>query len=113
MLTDIKLRNARPGSQPYKLSDGNQLYLFVTRSGGKLWRLNYAFGGKQKSLSFGRYPIVGLAEARAKRDAAKALLLGGFDPSALKRMIESIKEDADRNTFERIARQWHENNVPR
>ena len=60
-LTDFAIRNAKPGDRPQKLSDGGNLYLLVTPAGGKLWRLNYRYFGKQKTLSLGVYPDVTLA----------------------------------------------------
>ena len=70
MLTDAKVRAAKPREKSYKLSDANRLYLLVTPSGGKLWRWNYQYAGKQKSMAFGAYPLVSLADARTKRDEA-------------------------------------------
>jgi hypothetical protein len=52
-LTDFAIRSIKPASKPKKLSDGGNLYLVATPSGGKLWRLNYRFLGKQKTLSLG------------------------------------------------------------
>ncbi len=63
-LTDIALRNAKPKEQPYKLFDGGGLFLYVTPSGSRLWRLAYRFAGKTKQLSFGPYPTISLADAR-------------------------------------------------
>src|SRR5205823_8716591 len=59
---------------------GGGLHMHVTTSGGKLWRLRYEYGGREKLLSFGPYPEVSLAEAREQRDAAKAMLRDGRDP---------------------------------
>ena len=73
-LTDTKLRSLKPSGKPTKHSDAGGLFVLVTPQGSKLWRLAYRFGGKQKTLSFGSYPIVTLAEARDKRDKAKRLL---------------------------------------
>ena len=64
MLNDAKLRAAKPQAKPYKLTDSHRLYLLVTPSGGKLWRWNYVFGDKQKSLAFGVYPLVSLIDGR-------------------------------------------------
>ena len=70
MLTDGKVRGVKPHAKPYKLTDANRLYLLVTPSGGKLWRWNYDYDGKQKSMAFGAYPLISLADARSKRDEA-------------------------------------------
>lgn len=83
-LSDFALRKAKPGEKPYKLSDSGGLYALVTPSGSKLWRLKYRFGGKEKVLSFGAYPIVSLATARRKRDEAKQLLAEQTDPASKK-----------------------------
>ncbi len=63
-LTDTRVRNAKPGGKPYKLSDANWLYLVVHPSGSKLWRMNYRFLGKQKTLAIGPYPEVNYRGAR-------------------------------------------------
>lgn len=84
-LSDLAIRNAKPAEKPYKLSDSGGLYLLVQTNGSRLWKLKYRFDGKERSLAFGPYPLVALAEAREKRDAAKKLLLAGTDPSAQKR----------------------------
>jgi hypothetical protein len=59
-LTDTKVRNAKIGKSPVSLSDAGGLYLHITPAGGKLWRYNYRFGGKQKTITFGRYPEISL-----------------------------------------------------
>ncbi len=74
MLNDTPIRNVKAGARPVKLSDSGGLCLLVTPTGSKLWRLAYRFAGKQKSLALGAYPFVTLKQARARRDAAKALL---------------------------------------
>lgn len=108
MLNDAKLRAAKPRDKEYKLTDSYRLYLLVKPSGGKLWRWNYAYGGKQKSMNFGIYPMVSLLDARAKRDEARALLGEGKDPAIVKRLRIQANRDAAAMTFERVAREWHE-----
>ena len=71
MLSDTKVRSAKPRQKPYKISDGHQLYLYVSTAGGKLWRMNDQFDEKQRTLSLGHYPIIGLSEARELRDEDK------------------------------------------
>jgi len=84
-LTDTACRTAKPSSKIRKMSDGGGLQLWIMPNGSKLWRLAYRFMRKPKSLSFGRYPIVTLAEARDSRDTAKKQLAKGTDPSTAKR----------------------------
>ncbi len=72
-LTDAKVRVLKPKNAPYKLSDGEGLYVLVTAGGSRLWSLAYRFNGKQKTLALGKYPAVSLLDARRARDAAKQL----------------------------------------
>lgn len=111
MLSDMKVRSAQPRAKAYKLSDEHQLYLFVSPSGGRLWRMDYRYDGKRKCLSIGRYPLISLAEARAKRDAAKRILADGKDPATVRKLMIEANIEASRNTFEKIARQWHSENI--
>ena len=76
-LTDTAVRNAKPAAKGYKLADGGGLFLYVSPAGGKLWRLKCRHGGREQLLSFGAYPLITLAEAREKRDAAKKQLKDG------------------------------------
>ena len=71
MLNDTRVRNAKGGDRPIKLSDSGGLYLLIKPNGSKLWRLAYRFGGKQKSLALGAYPTITLKKARELREAAK------------------------------------------
>ena len=84
-LTDSTIRNATPKDKPFKLFDGGGLFLLVTPTGSKLWRLKYRFHGKEKGLALGVYPAVSLADARKSRDQARRLLVSGLDPAAERR----------------------------
>jgi integrase len=108
-LTDAKCRNSKGAIRPYKLSDGGGLYLLVNPEGARYWRLAYRWHGKQRSLSLGIYPAVGLMEARVGRDDAKRSLAANIDPSAAKRERKRAAKLATGNTFEAVAREWHEN----
>ena len=92
-----------------KLSDGGGLYLHVTATGSKLWRMAYRFEGKQKLLSFGAYPAVSLKDARHRRDDARESLAKGIDPGEEKKQAREAvlaKEREERDTFEFVAREW-------
>jgi integrase len=84
-LTDARCKGAKPTAKACKLFDGGGLYLFVTPAGAKVWRLSYRLAGKPKTMSFGPYPAVSLAQARILRDEAKAALREGSDPMAPRR----------------------------
>ena len=105
-LTDTMLRGLKPGPKPQKLSDGGGLFLLVTPSGGRLWRLAYRFDGKQKQLAFGSYPEIGLKRAREKRDAAKALLAEGIAPAEQARRDKAVQQAASANTFSLLADEY-------
>lgn len=102
-LSDRSVRNAKPKNKPYKLSDGEGLHLFVGPNGSRLWRMNYRFGGKQKTLSFGSYPSVKLSDAREKRADAKKLLSESIDPAVQLKMKKLSQRIHETNTFGNIA----------
>jgi integrase len=102
------LKAAKPGAKPYKLADGKGLYLYVAATGLRSWRMKYRFLGKEKVLTFGPYPEVKLGEARDKRDAARALLRDGRDPGMQKRLAAAAGALDAENTFESVARDWHQ-----
>jgi integrase len=105
-LTDIAIRNAKPRDGAYKLADSAGLYLFVTPAGGKLWRLKFRVSGREKKLSLGSWPEIGLAAARRKRDEAREALAAGADPALEKQRAKArAKEDAG-NSFAAIASEY-------
>lgn len=105
-LSDAAVRNTKPAEKAQKLADGGGLFLLVTTSGSKLWRLKYRFDGKEKLLSFGAYPDTGLKEAREKRDAARKLLAAGVDPGENRKAMKASRALEETNSFEIIAREW-------
>lgn len=105
-LTDTALRRLKTEAKPYKLADGGGLYLFVKPNGTKSWRIDYRFLGKRKTLSIGAYPAVTLADARTRREASKALLAQGKDPSVQKRAEKRAAIVANANTFGAIAEEY-------
>jgi integrase len=107
-LTAKAVETAKPKDKAYKLFDGGGLYLEVKPPNSKLWRLKYRYLNKEKKLCIGEYPAISLADARTHRDEAKKLLANGHDPSAVKQEIKQEKIQEQANTFEAIAREWHE-----
>ena len=112
-LNDRQIKHAKPKDKPYKLTDGNGLYLHITPAGGKLWRLKYRIDGKEKTLSIGKYPDISLVEARMVAENAKRNKAQGIDPSQAKQQAKQERKAALLNTFEHIARDWHQNNINR
>lgn len=107
-LNDVQIRAAKPTDKQYKLTDGEGLYLLVHSNGSKYWRLNYRFGGKQKTLALGVYPTTTLAAAREKRAQAKKMLAVNIDPGEQKKQDQFEQSNGD--SFEEVARAWHANN---
>jgi integrase len=107
-LSDAKARNAKPRAKPYKLSDGEGLFLVVMPSGGKYWRMRYFIGEKEKTLALGVYPEVTISEARERRAHAKKVLLAGNDPGEVKKQAKQLATQKAANTFGSLAREWFE-----
>lgn len=107
-LSDAKTRNAKPRTKPYKIADGEGLFLVVMPSGSKYWRLKYFFGRKEKQLALGVYPDVALADARDRRAEARRLLAAGSDPSEAKKEVKRQAILKSANAFETVAREWFE-----
>ncbi len=103
MLTDLRVKKAKPKEKRYTLFDSGGLYLEIAPNGGKWWRFRYSYGGKQKVISLGVYPTVSLKKAREKRDNARTLLANGQDP-ALKRNEKNTKTRAP--VFRQVAEEW-------
>jgi integrase len=108
-LTDLKARTAKPRDKAYKLADNHGLYLLVSPRGAKWWRLKYRLAGKEKVLALGVYPEVTLAEARDKQAIARKLINNGQDPVDAKREQKRLGMARAENSFERVAKEWHEN----
>jgi integrase len=105
-LTDTAVRNAKPAKKTAKLFDERGLYLEVSPAGGKWWRHKYRFEGREKRLSLGVYPDVGLKEARERRDAARQLLAKGVDPGEHRKAQKLARTEQAANSFEVVAREW-------
>jgi len=101
-LSDVKIRNLKPKPKTYKVADFDGLYIAVNPSGSKLWRFKYRLGGKEKLLSIGVYPAISLAQARQARDAARAAVAAGTDPSEAKQEDKRIRRESQGHTFEKI-----------
>ena len=105
-LTAPAVKNAKPKAKRYKLSDGGNLFLIVTPTGSKWWRLRYWLDGKEKSISLGTYPETSLSEAREKRNRAKAKLNEGTDPSKGKQARGAPDKPLDGPSLEDVATEW-------
>jgi integrase len=105
-LTDTFLRSVKPTGKAQKYPDGGGLYLYVSPTGGKLWRMDYRYAGKRKTLSMGAYPTLSLADARTRRQEAKVQLAKGVDPGAHKQAVKAAVRAESGRSYEVIAREW-------
>jgi integrase len=102
MLSEPQIRAAKAKEKPYKLFDERGLFLLVSTTGARLWRLKYRHGGVEKLLALGAYPDVSLKRAREKRDEARTRVADGVDPSAERRAQRTAQADS----LEAVAREW-------
>jgi integrase len=109
-LTNTEVKQAKPKEKVYTLSDGGGLQLRVKPNGSKLWLFDYfkPYTKKRTSLSFGSYPALSIADARNKREDARALLAKDIDPKDHRDETNRLIEEAHNNTLEHIAAQWLE-----
>lgn len=105
-LTDIAIRNAKTRDKPYKMYDEKGLFLVVSPSGGRHWRMKYRRGGSEKKLSFGPYPHVSLRDARRMRDDAREMLSEGKDPAFEKHRTKLRAAAMADNTFTSVANEY-------
>ena len=112
-LSDNSCKKAAATDKPRKLADSGGLFLYVTPSGAKLWRLDYRFGTKRRTLALGAYPDVSLRRAREKRDEARRLLADGIDPGEHRRAAKAERAERATNSFEAVAREWFAKFSPR
>ncbi|GGX73197.1 integrase [Litorimonas cladophorae] len=105
-LTEAKLKSLKPKGKPYKVSDYDSLFVLVTPKGSKLWKFKFRLGGKEKSLSLGKYPAVSLKRARFLRDEARKLHAEGVDPAANKQKKKAKKASVSEHTFAKFAEKF-------
>ncbi len=126
--SDATIRATKAKDKPYRLNDGDGLYLLIrpegTPKGGWWWRLDYSITGRRKTLSLGTYPDTGLQLARRKADEARKLVEEGTDPSNVRKAGKAKRaeqREAERrieagiplaDSFEAIAREWFEGHKP-
>jgi integrase len=107
-LTDTEIRKSRPGDKAYRLPDSKGLFLFITPTGGKLWRWKYRHRGMQKLMTLGKYPDVPLALARERHAEARRLLATGVDPMEQRKAEKTAFKAKNENSFQTIAGLWFE-----
>ena len=112
LLTDAALKRASRKTKGYYLNDGRGLKLYISATGGKYWRFRYWIDGKERIVSIGEYPGMGLAAAREERDGLRHLVKTGRDPAHVQRAERAKVRRSDADTFESKARIWYNLQVP-
>lgn len=107
-LSDKACRQAAPAERPYKVTDGEGMYLLIQPNGTKLWRMNYSYGGKSKTAALGVYPAVSLRVARELRRKLREQLASGVDPALARREEKLLRRLAQGTNFEAVALEWYE-----
>ncbi len=113
-LSDKSIQALKPkGAWSYFVADGvNGLNIEVAPNGGKLWRVRYTYQGKRQKISVGSYPATSLKSARQKALEVRELIEKGVDPKEHRAEKERLEKFKAANTFEQVARAWHEHNRP-
>jgi integrase len=111
-LTIVEIRNAKPQASDYRLADSQGLFLHVTSAGGKFWRYRYRIGPKEKTLTLGRYPELGLVAAREAHYEARKMVSEGKDPALEKQKVKAARIEAAKITFRKLAEEWLEDQEP-
>ena len=105
-LTEMEIKNLKPSEKAYRVADSNGLSLEISPTGSKLWRWRYHYQGKEQTLALGKYPAVTLAEARRKRDDARALVNAGKHPTREKKLQKLRNQYQGENSFAKVAVRW-------
>ena len=103
-LTDKAVRAAKHQGKDYKLSDGEGMFVHVTRA-GRYWRLKFRLHGKERLMSLGTYPSTSLAAARERRAEARALIAEGINPVEHRRSRQAA-EAAQALTLRALVEDW-------
>lgn len=117
LLTDARVRNAKPKEKDYRIPEGHGLYLFVTTGGAKLWRWRHRFGGKGQVMSFGAHPGIGISAARDAHETARKVLARNINPMAQKKEqkeqtgqenlgAQPTTSPSDDRRFSKVADEW-------
>jgi len=106
MLTRLKIASVTPSLKRQRLFDGRGLYLEIAPSGGRWWRFKYRFERKEKRISLGVYPEVGIKDARERCDEVRKHLAAGIDPGAKRKAENAALIENAENTFKAVAEEW-------
>ena len=106
LLTDRLVQNAKPKEKPYRLADGDGLYLYVPLSGASSWQFRYRLGDKPQTATLGRLDPITLGQARAKAQDVRTLVADGHHVTAVRRVERAKRAAARTATFGVLAADW-------
>jgi len=117
-LNDTKIKNLKPKDKEYKVADGDGLYLHVTPTGSKIWKMRYRVGkGATSTLSIGKYPAVTLANARKEREHINHQVAIGEKPTTIANhnrvanlSFKAISEAYFNNNSDHLSKDYLDNN---
>lgn len=108
MFTELQLKALKPTGKAQKVFEGGGFYIFVSPVGAKIFRLDYTFAGKRKTLTLGKYPALSLLDARDRVNKARQLLEKGEDPSDKKKAEKAAAVTRGNNTYQAAYESWEE-----
>lgn len=90
LLSDLQLKRWLKDGEPLAKSDGDGLTFTVSAAGCAAWVLRYRYGSRRHELTIGRYPDIGLSEARTMAAIKRVDVLKGANPVAEKRKAKAV-----------------------
>ncbi len=105
-LTSTQINQAKPRESRYNLKDENGLYLEISPTGKKLWRVRYWLNGKENRIGLGPYPHISLAEARKRCLDIKGQIADNIDPVKKRREEKNEQQAVESSTFIKVAQAW-------
>ncbi|MDE3080960.1 MAG: integrase arm-type DNA-binding domain-containing protein, partial [Paracoccaceae bacterium] len=118
-LTPNGIEALKPGRDRREIPDPSLsgLYIVVQPTGAKSWAVRYRFNGKPSKLTLGRWPIMGLADARRAAGEALVKVEAGINPAAEKKAEKAARKaagedaDADRNKVLNLIEQYYKRHL--
>jgi integrase len=107
-LNDKQVQALKAADKPYRVSDRDGLYVWVTPRGTKSWRCEYRLNAAKNTCVLGGYPEMGLSAAREARLAVRKLVEAGRDPNRVRKDARDAVQAADALTFRKVAEQWYD-----
>ena len=82
-LTELALKRLSKKGGLYEIQDTGGLFIRVSPTGRKSWVFRYSFDSRQLRMTLGKWPGIGLADARKLAGEAMKLAQQGIDPGQL------------------------------